>query len=253
MKHPTISSSPSQQKGLVLIVALIMLVIISLFTITSIRSAISSESIANNTRMVELATQAADIALRHCEKSAVRALKDLAGFGDTTVTNACNGNENYPYQGFDSAQGTIPVEVRQCVKPLVTGGALRNATVTVATPRQIIWGGDGMQWSKKLSDGTTLIWDSNTTMTFVLPLTMVGTATFKRPPECMVESLATSLPVVTATNATKGIPTGGDAQRFTASFVVTARGFGPDVPAADANRSRPVGTEVWLQSTIEYD
>jgi hypothetical protein len=78
-------------------------------------------------------------------------------------------------------------------------------------------------------------------MTFVLPLSMVGTATFKRPPECMVESL------------TGARPTGAGTGRFTASFIVTARGFGPDVAAADANRSRPVGTEIWLQSTIEYD
>ena len=239
----TTSSSPRRQQGLVLVVALIMLVIISLFTVTSIRSAISSESISNNTRMVELATQSADIALRHCEKSAVRALKDLAGFGDTTATNACNGNENYPYQTFDSTRGTINVSAYQCIKPAIPGGPTSVATTptTVATPRQIIWGGNGREWQNLAT------WDSNTTMTFVLPLSMVGTATFKRPPECMVESLATSLPVQ------NGIPTGQGTGRFTASFVVTARGFGPDVAAAYANRSRPVGTEIWLQSTIEYD
>lgn len=226
------SAPPSQQQGVVLVIALIMLVIISLFTVTSIRSAISSESIANNVRMVELATQAADIALRHCEKSAVRALKDLAGFGDTTTTNACNGNEKYPYQGFDTTLGTTNVSVNQCVKAAVAGGPLGNATVTVATPRQIIWGGGGKEWQNLAT------WDSTTTKTFVLPLSMVGTATFKRPPECMVESLSGARPVKSP---------------FLGTFVVTARGFGPEVPAADNNRSRPRGTEIWLQSTIEYD
>lgn len=240
MKHlPPIhlSSPPRQQQGIVLVVALIMLVIISLFTVTSIRSAISSESVANNTRIVELATQAADIALRHCEKSAVRALKDLAGFGDINTTTACNSNDNYPYQGFDTTLGTVnDAKVNQCVKASVAGGATTiSATKTVATPRQIIWEGNGRAWQNIAT------WDSNTTMTFVLPLSMVGTATFKRPPECMVESL------------TGARPTGAGTGRFTASFIVTARGFGPDVAAADANRSRPVGTEIWLQSTIEYD
>lgn len=239
MKHlPPIhlSSPPRQQQGIVLVVALIMLVIISLFTVTSIRSAISSESVANNTRIVELATQAADIALRHCEKSAVRALKDLAGFGDINTTTACNSNDNYPYQGFDTTLGTTNVQAYQCVKASVAGGATTiSATKTVATPRQIIWGGSGKEWQNLAT------WDSNTTRTFVLPLSMVGTATFKRPPECMVESL------------TGARPTGAGTGRFTASFIVTARGFGPDVAAADANRSRPVGTEIWLQSTIEYD
>lgn len=230
------SAPPSQQQGVVLVIALIMLVIISLFTVTSIRSAISSESIANNVRMVELATQAADIALRHCEKSAVRALKDLAGFGDTTTTNACNGNEKYPYQGFDTTLGTTNASVNQCVKAAVAGGQTTvSATQTVATPRQIIWGGAGTEWQNLAT------WDSTTTKTFVLPLSMVGTATFKRPPECMVESLSGAR------------PTGAGTGRFTSTFVVTARGFGPEVSAADNNRSRPLGTEVWLQSTIEYD
>lgn len=230
------SAPPSQQQGLVLVIALIMLVIISLFTVTSIRSAISSESIANNTRMVELATQAADIALRHCEKSAVRVLKDLAGFGDTTVTSACNGNDNYPYQGFDTSLGTTNAVVYRCVKAAVVGGPTTlSAAQTVTTPKQVIWGGTGTEWQNLAT------WDSSTTKTFVLPLSMVGATTFKRPPECMVESLGGAM------------PTGAGTGRFTGTFVVTARGFGPEVPAADTNRSRPIGTEVWLQSTIEFD
>lgn len=41
----------------------------------------------------------------------------------------------------------------------------------------------------------------------------------------------------------------------TKSFVVTARGFGPDVEAdqGDANRKAPNGAEVWLQSTLSTD
>ena len=57
---------------------------------------------------------------------------------------------------------------------------------------------------------------------------------YKRPPECMVEYQYS--PAAT-----------------TKRVVVTARGFGPDVPAAKANRDAPTGSEVWLQTTLQLD
>ena len=59
-------SAPAQ-RGVVLIIALIMLVVISLLATLSMRNATSSESISGNVRTTELATQAAEIALRYCE------------------------------------------------------------------------------------------------------------------------------------------------------------------------------------------
>ena len=47
------------------------------------------------------------------------------------------------------------------------------------------------------------------------------------------------------------VVTSGGALSTTSTYVITARGFGPEVPAVDAARSRPRGSEVWLQSTIE--
>jgi hypothetical protein len=44
-----------------------------------------------------------------------------------------------------------------------------------------------------------------------------------------------------------GMPTGAGSV-IPSAFVITARGFGPEV-AADAGR--PKGSEIWLQSTIE--
>jgi hypothetical protein len=44
-----------------------------------------------------------------------------------------------------------------------------------------------------------------------------------------------------------GMPT-GTASVTPSAFVITARGFGPEVAAGSG---RPQGTEVWLQSTIE--
>ena len=175
------------ERGIVLVIALILLVIISLLAVTSLRNAGSSESVAGNVRTTELATQAADIALRHCESSAIKITKLIANASDT------------------SAQATYPTT-------LVEANVQRVTTAD--------------QW-KSVSN-----WDSTTTAVFVLPSTLVGnTATYQRPPECMVESL------------TGVTPTGPPA-----SFVITARGFGPEVAAGTG---RPAGTVAWLQSTIE--
>ena len=174
---------------MVLIIALILLVVISLLAVTSMRNASSSESVAGNVRTTELATQAAEIALRHCESSATRITRVLAG--DTTSAEAIYSTT------------------------FVEANIMRAST--------------SVSWQ------SIATWDSTSTVTFVLPSTLVGgTATYKRPPECMVESLTGTTPV-------------GES----ASFVITARGFGPEVAAADPSRTPPQGTEVWLQSTIE--
>lgn len=76
----------ANQRGIVLIIAMIMLVIVSLLAVAGMRNAASSESISGNVRTTELATQAAEIALRHCESSAIRIA--LNNSGDTTSTQA---------------------------------------------------------------------------------------------------------------------------------------------------------------------
>ena len=84
--------------------------------------------------------------------------------------------------------------------------------------------------------------DSASTMAFTLPLSSVNQAgmaeTYKRSPECLVEM---QQPVGGASNVLTR----------TSSFVITARGFGPEVAEADSKRSRPQGSEVWLQSHIQ--
>ncbi len=178
------------QNGVVLIIAMIMLIVISVLAVTSMRNSASTEALAGNVRTTELATQAADIALRHCEQSVID-IVTVAGGGTST--------------GYSTSITTANIHA-------------------VASPPN---------WQN------TSIWDGTSTVPYVLPATLVGgTATYKRPPECMIENL----PI---------IPAGGTIVNTTASYVITARGFGPEVPAADAARSRPMGTEVWLQSQIE--
>ena len=74
------------QHGVVLIIALIVLVVISLLAVTSIRNASSTISVSGNVRTTELATQAAEIALQHCERSVLQILTDNAGNTDDYVT-----------------------------------------------------------------------------------------------------------------------------------------------------------------------
>lgn len=180
------------QHGVVLIIALIMLTVISLLAVLSMRNATSSEAISGNVRTTELAHQAAEIALRHCE-AAVTNITVVAGGGTPTYTST-----------FVAANIQAPI------------------TSTTA------------QWQ----DMT--VWDSTSTAVYILPLTEVNQvglgATYLRAPECMVHPLPVMLASTTVVSNT-------------AAYVITARGFGPEVAN---NRNRPQGSEVWLQSHIEF-
>jgi type IV pilus assembly protein PilX len=58
--------SPAE-RGVALIVALVVLVIIGLTSAAVMRGALSSDLVTNNTRVQTLATQAAQVALKYCE------------------------------------------------------------------------------------------------------------------------------------------------------------------------------------------
>ena len=94
-RHPRDLSSRCRARparGVVLVVALVLLVVISLLALTSLRNAGSAESVAGNTRTTELATQAAEIALRHCEASVLANTNTAAGGVSTYVTSFSSSN-----------------------------------------------------------------------------------------------------------------------------------------------------------------
>ena len=182
--------SSGRQQGVVLIIALILLVVISLMAITSMRNAGSAESVAGNVRTTELATQAAEIALRHCESSAIQ-----------LATNTASSETAFYSTDFPISS----------IAPI--SSALWQSTAT---------------WDSSSSNTATYVL---ATATFAVG----GTTTYKRPPECMVELMSGSMPT-------------GTASVTPSAFVITARGFGPEVAAGSG---RPQGSEVWLQSTIE--
>ena len=171
------------QQGVVLIIALVLLVIVSLLAAVSVRNAGSNEAVAGSVRTVELATEAAEIALRHCEASILK----------------------------------------------ITGGTDPYTTTFAAA--NIATGGTPTRWQSMNN------WDSVSAVVYVLPLELLNQpnmlTTYKRPSECIAEQIPSA-------------PAGSSAL-----YVVTVRGFGPEVAAADAARSRPNGTEIWLQSHIE--
>ena len=174
------------QQGAVLIIVLIMLGILSMMAATSLHNAQSTESISGSTRNTELASQAADIALRHCTESVKKRM---------AMKNSGTESEAARY---------------------VTSFTEAHITSTDKPPA---WHDAAGQW------------DTPSQYVFVLPLDLLGKTTlYKRAPECMVKSL-------TATPSDH--------------FIITARGFGPEVAAAGTKGSRPMGTEVWLQTHID--
>jgi type IV pilus assembly protein PilX len=188
------------QRGIVLVLALVMLVVISLLTALSVRNATSSEAVNSNVRQTQLASQAAETALRYCEE----ALTTFLGAQTATLT-------------FTSPPSSTSITI---------DATYLHEVVTSGTPTSAI----------------AANWDSNsaTNLILVLPTSSVNrsgiTSTFIRPPECMVDRLTRD----TSANYWK-------------NFAITARGFGPEVAAADASRNRPVGSEVWMQSTLEFN
>ena len=198
--------------GVVLIVVLIMLAIISMLTATSLRHASSTEGVSGHIRTTELATQAADMALRHCELSVLKRMAILSG--DLSSTAAT----------YDST--------------------FTDANISPMNGAATAWQNPQTQW------------DVNGTNIYTLPAGLVGdTKTYKRPPECQVEKM-TILRNDVAIRGADGITVVGFEPIFldtSSSFIITARGFGPEVAPANNSRSRPQGTEVWLQSHIRLE
>ena len=66
----TLRSPRASARGVVLVIALILLVVIGLSSALAIRTALYGDVIASNVRAQGLAMQAAEMALRHCEEQA---------------------------------------------------------------------------------------------------------------------------------------------------------------------------------------
>lgn len=103
------------QRGLSLILTLIMLVVIALTATSSMRGAISSEKAVNNLRLESLAHEYAEIALRYCEdqltlESAARVptLQDAQLPAPVAMGAALQGQEAATWTAQPSAVTVVP-------------------------------------------------------------------------------------------------------------------------------------------------
>jgi type IV pilus assembly protein PilX len=209
---PTTLKAAQAQRGVVLIVSLILLAVISLLAAFSIRNATSSEAVSGNVRTTQLANQAAEIALRYCEDVVVQTFSPTPTFVVTPPPLPL-AYRSPPYWSEKDGSGNLK---NWDTSASISAG---NAFQTVPTPQ------------------STPAVTTTTAFTTVPTSVINGSVTYKRPPECMIESMQ--------------VQDASGALNNTSTYVVTARGFGPEVAPADGTRSRPQGSEVWLQSTIQ--
>lgn len=171
----------------------------------------------------------------------------LAGISvrNATSSEGVNANVRQSQLASQSAETALRY-CEEAVINLASGGA---ATFNISSPPSTGTVAFSATYVRAYTNTTplsmsTTFWDStgstNPNSILVLPIATVNpsgiSTTFSRPPECMVERLSPS------TSAA-----------YTSNFNITARGFGPEVGAADGSRSRPVGSEVWLQSSLEMN
>ncbi|HNV60162.1 MAG TPA: PilX N-terminal domain-containing pilus assembly protein [Rhodoferax sp.] len=115
----------------------------------------------------------------------------------------------------------------QAVFNFKNGVAAGVGVVTPLAPAVAPAAGVPYQW-QTMSNWDGIGTAANVTILTSADMNDAGTL-YKRFPECMAQYMQA-----------------GNVQRA----IVTARGFGPEVPAVDANRVAPNGAEVWLQSIV---
>jgi PilX N-terminal len=144
-----------REKGVVLVVALLMLVVLSLLVAASIKGSGSSEAISSNNRTQTLAMQAADAALRYCEEGVKNQIiagavgvgiynglsitpEDMPAAGDFTWATKSNWNANPktasifvldPVGGTSYLPAAIYQRMPECMAQFVDA-AKRNVVVT---------------------------------------------------------------------------------------------------------------------------
>ena len=164
MKNTFNLSQSALQKGVSLVIVLILLVVIGLTAASAMRGATSSQRVTNNVRMDNLAQQYAEAALRFCEgqlqladaarvntlKVAVIPAVDMtivnpqgaweqavswtgaAGAGGASSTRTALNASQYSTAGISSI---VPAQPPECVAETQTLAGSPTFTVTVVTAR----------------------------------------------------------------------------------------------------------------------
>lgn len=107
-----LSGRAKEERGIVLVLALILLVIISMVAIMSVKGSISGEQVSNNLRSNAVATQAAETALRFCENEVLSGvttlvINDLPVAGTETIPNLWATRANWTAAMANTATAAI--------------------------------------------------------------------------------------------------------------------------------------------------
>jgi Tfp pilus assembly protein PilX len=118
---------PHSQRGVTLIIALIMVIIIGLTSAAAMRGATSSEKVVNNIRMQNLAQQYAEAALRYCESQLLLAdgsrpqyLAERQYYGDDISGASVEHHNNLECDTYAGDHGSVGTDhiVQQCICPV---------------------------------------------------------------------------------------------------------------------------------------
>lgn len=105
-----------RERGVVLVIAMILLVVLSLISVAAVRSASSTEVAANNARQQGLALQAAEAALRYCETGALNFIQaTTATFKITPEAQPSTASTTYTWQSlanWDGASSSANLNLR---------------------------------------------------------------------------------------------------------------------------------------------
>lgn len=149
----TRSNAPSGQRGIVLPLALVMLVMITLIAVVAIRGVTTEERISANLRASAIAFEQAELALRHCEQIAAKGGLALA---DARIDSTSTTGQAWRIEGNWSSSnpklqsppeevyrdGARPVSPPRCLVEEVrarpdeaTGGTMFSNSAYVITGR----------------------------------------------------------------------------------------------------------------------
>lgn len=123
------------QRGVALMVALVMLVIIGFMSVAVMRGALSADTVANNTRTRNFALQSAQVALGYCERrildpSFSANIQPLSGSGQADLWGQFSSWEGASKKAFEiprdvlrSSDSSIATDVRtpECLVEQIAG------------------------------------------------------------------------------------------------------------------------------------
>lgn len=149
MKKVLQSRQMGIQRGVVLVVALLLLMVLSIAATVSIRGTGSAESVVNNSRRESLALEAAEAALRTCESQARSGTKTIANAvagvqptwqqSLTTTWDATSAADRTTAgittltiaSANDTGTRTFFARSPECMAQYLTVGSTANAVITV--------------------------------------------------------------------------------------------------------------------------